>query len=694
MAATQPEVIVSVIVTNHNGASFLPGALSSALRQTLKAIEVIVVDDASTDDSLKIASDASKQDSRVRIVALATRSGVAAARNSGLVSATGRWIAIFDSGDLMRPDRLEALTNQAEASGADIIADDLLVFGGGRPARTFLTGYQRSLGWVSAQTFISSNKLLSTKPALGDLKPIFRRSLLQAHRIHYRSDLPTAESYDFVVQLLAKGAQFRLVDTLGYFSRVRGRAPLYRISAADIERMVVADDHLQSLFDGRISADISHAFAGRKRSILRARALTELMTALEARNWMGACTIAARNPTSLRLLVPRFKALIAKSRPAPSPPTERRSGKTICLISRQRLVGGINGSSSYLLGLSRALVNAGHQITLICPSPAVFGRWPVLVLRPDMDVFSAIHVRGAWKIGRRIFVAQNPRIALMAAKAVIARVAARVGFNIERWNRPAPYAVAEPWLREDQLFVSNAAPHSSDVILADYAFTTPALSYALNPSARTAVIMHDLFSARARRFQDLKLSDSVAGLDANSEARLLAQAGAVIAIQQEEAEEVRSLIPGQPVLLAPMLPQMKPAPQPGERDTVLFVGSNTAPNIIGLKWLFETVWPIVMRELPECQLLVAGSVAAGFSYRIPGVRFLGIVPDLDDLYSKAGIVISPLTVGSGLKIKLIEALGQGGKPSLQRASLSKVSPEMCSKRFQSRTSPQNSLLRW
>jgi succinoglycan biosynthesis protein ExoO len=57
--------------------------------------------------------------------------------------------------------------------------------------------------------------------------------------------------------------------------------------------------------------------------------------------------------------------------------------------------------------------------------------------------------------------------------------------------------------------------------------------------------------------------------------------------------------------------------------------------------------------------LVAGSVASNFPKFIAGVHFLGIVADLNPLYEQVGVVISPLTVGSGLKIKLIEALGQG-----------------------------------
>ena len=52
----------------------------------------------------------------------------------------------------------------------------------------------------------------------------------------------------------------------------------------------------------------------------------------------------------------------------------------ICVLSRQRIVGNTNGSSTYLLSLCEALHRDGHTLHLLCPSPTVFGRWPVLVM--------------------------------------------------------------------------------------------------------------------------------------------------------------------------------------------------------------------------------------------------------------------------------------------------------------------------
>jgi succinoglycan biosynthesis protein ExoO len=98
----------------------------------------------------------------------------------------------------------------------------------------------------------------------------------------------------------------------------------------------------------------------------------------------------------------------------------------------------------------------------------------------------------------------------------------------------------------------------------------------------------------------------------------------------------------------------------GDDDHLLFVGSNTGPNIAGLQWFIDTVWPVVKAVRPGVRLDVAGTVGWSFAgNNARDVRFLGMVDDLGALYERAGVVISPLTFGSGLKIKLVEAMARG-----------------------------------
>lgn len=660
-----PDPIVSIIVANFNGERFLADALASARAQTLRAIEIIVIDDASSDSSVEIANKVAREDGRVRVIARTAQSGPGGARNDGLAVARGKWIAVLDSDDMMHPARLENLVGEAEKSKADMCADDLLVFQEGAPPKSHLSHRQRKLGWLSAPDLITP--IYSRKPSLGYLKPIIRASFLDTHSIRYDPDLLIGEDYDLVLRLLAKGAKFRLLDSPTYFYRKHSSSISHRLSGQNLERMLAADERLQALFT-ESKRDVARAFDARRASIEDALAFASIISSLKARKFREAGITGARNPRAIPLLAMPVAARLRRIRSSRIKRTADGDDKRICLISRQRLVGYTNGSSTYLIDLAGSLKDAGHSITLISPSVATLGRWPFLRLGPEMLVFDEAHIRGTWRLSRRLRIAKDPRIALSAASAIAARLASRLGIKIDSWDRPAPYAGAEPWHRDDLIYVARHAPRTTKLVLADYAFTTPAIPYALAPAARSAVVMHDLLSARTQRFRAQKLSDSVSALDEAAEVRLLRQADVTIAIQKVEAEAIQRLLPDRRVLLTPHACAAVAAPQAGDRSTVLFVGSSTAPNVIGLEWFLAAVWPEVKRRVRDCRLLVAGSVASSFPKVIAGVQFLGIVANLDPLYEQAGVVISPLTIGSGLKIKLIEALGHGKAIVATRAS--------------------------
>jgi succinoglycan biosynthesis protein ExoO len=332
----------------------------------------------------------------------------------------------------------------------------------------------------------------------------------------------------------------------------------------------------------------------------------------------------------------------------------------VVFVSRQRLIGRTNGSSVYLLDLAAAVARAGLTARLVQPSPSLFGRMPVLRLRPEMAVFADHKVRGAVRIGPWL-VALSPQIWASAVQGVLAKLARRAGVSFG-WlqDRKAPYSIAMPWTDADRAFVRTHVADGS-VVIADYIFQSQAFAALGARAGPTAIVMHDLFSQRAEAVSAKGAVDSVVAVSRDDEIAMLASADLVIAIQKAEADFVATHLPGQAVITVPMSFPSLAAPQPGNASEVLFVGSNTEPNVAGLKWFFDHCWPDILRANPAITLSVAGSVAMGLS-GVPAPRsvtYLGIVPDLDPIYARAGIIISPLTFGSGLKIKLIEALSLG-----------------------------------
>ena len=92
--------LVSVIIPVYNTAPYLDACLSSVLGQSLREIEVICVDDKSTDDSLFIIRKYQAMDSRLKIIALPVNQGVSVARNRGLEEAVGDYVYFMDSDDI------------------------------------------------------------------------------------------------------------------------------------------------------------------------------------------------------------------------------------------------------------------------------------------------------------------------------------------------------------------------------------------------------------------------------------------------------------------------------------------------------------------------------------------------------------------------------------------------------------------
>jgi succinoglycan biosynthesis protein ExoO len=655
--------MISFLIANYNGTKFLRSAVDSALKQRGIAVEVIIADDCSTDDSRTIASTLAQNDSRVRFVALESNGGPAAARNAALDLAQGEWVAVLDNDDLLHPDRSARLIANAEACGADMIADDLILFdddGVVAPHR-FLD--HRRIGpdqWIGLTDYLDQTRMHGRAPNLGFLKPVWRRSWLKAQNLRYDQRLRIAEDDDLCLRALLAGARYRLVPEPLYFYRKHGASISHRLSPDHADRMVTAIDKLSPHFNAQPSA-VRKAWSKRSGSIRSACAFAHMVDAIKQQQPDRLVRHALVTPAALGLFRQPIGAMMTRLLPRrKSAAVAALGGNDVVFISRQRITGANNGSSAYLLALAGAVRDAGRVPHLVQPSPALFGRTPFHRLSSDLAVFGSIRTRSAARWGDWQ-IALSPEVWFRALHGVAARIAGKFGMA-RGWleERKAPYAISTPWSVADKLFVARYARArcSQPVVLLDYLFQTEALPFLMAPDAQSAIVMHDRFSARAAQF-DGDAKDSVALLDEAQEIALLAKAGAVIAIQQDEANFIRTRLPSTKAILAPMAASVVPNAAPGDSRTILFVGSNTAPNVHGLNWFLAEVWPLVRQACPDAVLQVAGKVSEAIDVNPVGVAKLGLVPDLVPLYAKAGVVISPLLQGSGLKIKLIEAIVQG-----------------------------------
>ncbi len=105
-----------------------------------------------------------------------------------------------------------------------------------------------------------------------------------------------------------------------------------------------------------------------------------------------------------------------------------------------------------------------------------------------------------------------------------------------------------------------------------------------------------------------------------------------------------------------------PPPISAGCQRLLFYGSLFyKPNKDGVRWLCREVWPLIIDQMPEAQLDIAGLGGEGMSElsNIPGVNVLGFVDDLDPLIRQSAALVVPLRVGGGTRIKILEAWAKG-----------------------------------
>ena len=112
---------ISILIPVCNTAPFLPRCLDSVLEQPLEKIEVITVDDASTDESPAILRQYAERDARIRVIIHPQNRGLLAARASGIANATGKYILFLDSDDRLNAGILAAAFQTAEREQADIV---------------------------------------------------------------------------------------------------------------------------------------------------------------------------------------------------------------------------------------------------------------------------------------------------------------------------------------------------------------------------------------------------------------------------------------------------------------------------------------------------------------------------------------------------------------------------------------------
>lgn len=279
----------AIIIAAYNAETTLARAVRSALAEPETA-EICVVDDASTDGTLMLARTLAAEDARVQVIAMAQNGGPSIARNAALAATRAPWLTILDADDYLLPGRLTALHDLA--SEADFVGDALIRTPDGRtpvwakgplaPQRLDLTRFLRgNLGDTRGPL------------DLGFLKPLMRRSFLEAHGLTYQPDMRLGEDYELYARALAHGARFLVCGEAGYVSVERAGSLSKDHSELDLQRLRDCDDAVARV--RQLSPAETKALRQHRASVDRRLQWRRLISAVKARN-AGNALATFRSP--------------------------------------------------------------------------------------------------------------------------------------------------------------------------------------------------------------------------------------------------------------------------------------------------------------------------------------------------------------------------------------------------------------
>ena len=346
---------VSILMAARNAGAHIDSAIASARAQSASDIELLVLNDGSTDDTKERALRHAAEDERVRVID-GPATGLADNRNKSLEMAASDHALILDSDDILRPDHVALLLEAAHTSGAEIVAPNMISFAETDESfecETFLNSAKwRGAHDISFADFISHNHMNTSEPALGYLKPMFDMRFLKKHGIRYKPSLSVGEDYDIVEACLLKGARYAYCPETSYFYRRHEASTSHRISENALMALIREAEVEHPGCDEEILA----LMLNRQKSLTDALSQLQAMEALKKLNLPAFIQHALESPQVPGLIFRSLREAVTKrvSKKTNRPTSTRQiRALSLCPDSKDRLLDSLKAFTSRGLTLTK-----------------------------------------------------------------------------------------------------------------------------------------------------------------------------------------------------------------------------------------------------------------------------------------------------------------------------------------------------
>lgn len=338
---------------------------------------------------------------------------------------------------------------------------------------------------------------------------------------------------------------------------------------------------------------------------------------------------------------------------------DKSDGRTILVVSHVVPCPPSAGNEVRILKIIQWLKSQGFRIVLL------LNHHPLPAEREEAlaKVTDAVHYVGD-EVDVLPAAPMRPVLATIADKLAVALPDSRLyrlafGMSKDKMVRShnvKRYLGAERLARMTRHLCGMYRPFA---VVAEYIFSAPCLDV-VPPGTFRIIDTHDMFSRKKEQVLAYGIDDPLPCTPAE-ERRYLLKADLVLAIQSNEARMFRDLVLEREVITVGIdfdvvaeIDNSRVLP-----DMVLVVGSDNPLNVHGLQQFYKNAWPVIRAQRGDAVLRVVGKLAQQAKISDDSVQLVGWVPDLEEEYRKAAVVINPTMAGTGLKIKSVEALCRG-----------------------------------
>ena len=200
LPVTDGKPLVSVVIPAYNAEGTLEQMLESVLKQTWDAMQVILVDDGSTDRTAEIARRIAESDPRLTVIERGNL-GVSSTRNAGLARCTGKYIRFADADDTMPPDSVEKMVLRAEKDGSELVIGGYDQYFGEKRSYHNLAGREDTVSCDEMMDHLCGHANSYFYGVLWN--KLFLRETTEKEGCRFQEDLTWGEDFAFVMDYLA-----------------------------------------------------------------------------------------------------------------------------------------------------------------------------------------------------------------------------------------------------------------------------------------------------------------------------------------------------------------------------------------------------------------------------------------------------------------------------------------------------------